>query len=67
MKGVTPLLRATDLPADPKVYPGPLATPVEQTFFWAYDRPKQRGSRSRGAASARPLATMTTTGAWRTS
>jgi len=48
MKGVTPLLRATDLPADPKVFPSPLATPLEQTFFWAYDRPKQRGSKIQG-------------------
>jgi type 1 glutamine amidotransferase len=48
MKGVTPLLRATDLPSDPKVFPGPLATPLEQTFVWAYDRPKQRGTKVQG-------------------
>ncbi|NUQ29894.1 MAG: hypothetical protein HOQ35_15460 [Acidobacteriaceae bacterium] len=48
MSGITPLLRATGLPADPKVFPGPLATPFEQTFFWAYDRPKQPGSKVQG-------------------
>jgi hypothetical protein len=35
--GVTPLLRVPELPADPKVYPGPLADPKDQITMWAYD------------------------------
>lgn len=48
LTGVTPLMRAIDLPADPNIYPGPPATPLEQTFFWAYDRPRHRGSKVQG-------------------
>ena len=48
LRGITPLLRAPELPADPAVYPGPLATPIEQTSVWAYYRPTHHG-RSIGA------------------
>ena len=46
--GITPLLRVPELPADPKVYPGPLADPKDQVTMWAYDRPGGAG-RSIGA------------------
>jgi type 1 glutamine amidotransferase len=47
-EGITPLLRVPELPADPKVYPGPLADPKDQVTMWAYDRPQANG-RSIGA------------------
>jgi type 1 glutamine amidotransferase len=46
--GVTPLLRVPELPADPKVFPGPLAGPKEQVTVWAYDRPKTPGAKIAG-------------------
>jgi type 1 glutamine amidotransferase len=46
--GVTPLLRVPELPADPKVYPGPLADPKDQVTMWAYDRPRVAGSKETG-------------------
>lgn len=47
-QGVTPLLRVPELPADPKVFPGPLAGPNEQVTVWAYDRPKVPGAKIAG-------------------
>jgi type 1 glutamine amidotransferase len=46
--GVTPLLRVPELPADPKVYPGPLADPKDQVTMWAYNRPRVAGSKETG-------------------
>jgi type 1 glutamine amidotransferase len=46
--GVTPLLRVPELPADPKVFPGPLAGPQEQVTVWAYDRPRAEGAKIAG-------------------
>jgi type 1 glutamine amidotransferase len=46
--GITPLLRIPELPADPKVFPGPLATPAEQVTVWAYDRPRGAGNKIAG-------------------
>jgi type 1 glutamine amidotransferase len=46
--GITPLLRVPELPADPKVYPGPLADPKDQVTMWAYDRPRVAGSKEAG-------------------
>jgi len=46
--GVTPLLRIPELPADPEVYPGPLADPKDQITMWAYDRPRAAGSKEAG-------------------
>ncbi len=46
--GITPLLRVPELPADPKVFPGPLAGPKDQVTMWAYDRPPAPGSKMAG-------------------
>ncbi len=46
--GVTPLLRVPELPADPKIYPGPPADPKDQVTMWAYDRPRAAGSKEAG-------------------
>jgi type 1 glutamine amidotransferase len=46
--GITPLLRAPDLPADPKVYPGPPADAKDQVTIWAYDRPRVAKSKEAG-------------------
>jgi type 1 glutamine amidotransferase len=46
--GITPLLRIPELPADPKVFPGPLAGPEDQVTMWAYDRPAVPGNKVRG-------------------
>jgi type 1 glutamine amidotransferase len=46
--GITPLLRVPELPADPKVFPGPLAGPKDQVTMWAYDRPKPEGAKITG-------------------
>jgi type 1 glutamine amidotransferase len=43
--GITPLLRVPELPADPKVFPGPLANPEEQVTVWAYERPLVAGNK----------------------
>ena len=47
-QGITPLLRVPELPADPKVFPGPLAGPREQVVSWAFDRPKAPGAKTAG-------------------
>jgi type 1 glutamine amidotransferase len=44
--GITPLLRVPELPADPKVFPGPLAGPKDQVTMWAYDRPPAPGCKT---------------------
>ena len=46
--GITPLLRVPELPADPKVFPGPLAGPEDQIVMWAYDRPNVTHSKVAG-------------------
>ncbi len=46
--GVSPLLRIPELPADPKVFPGPLADAKDQVVMWAYDRPRVGGSKEAG-------------------
>ncbi len=46
--GITPLLRIPELPADPRVFPGPLAGPKDQVTMWAYDRPPAPGSKTAG-------------------
>jgi type 1 glutamine amidotransferase len=46
--GVIPLLRIPELPADPKVFPGPPAEPKEQVTVWAYDRPRIPGNKVAG-------------------
>ena len=51
-QGVTPLVRVPELPADPKVFPGPLAGPKEQVTSWAYDRPKAPGAKIAGRSVA---------------
>ena len=43
-KNVTPLLRAPNLPLDPKVETGPLAAPKDQIAVWAFKR--EHGARS---------------------
>lgn len=51
-QGITPLLRVPELPADPRVFPGPLAGPKDQVTMWAFDRPSggnKAGGRSIGA------------------
>ncbi len=50
--GVTPLLRVPELPADPKVFPGPLAGPEDQMTMWAYCRPNPDGSKGPGRSIA---------------
>jgi type 1 glutamine amidotransferase len=47
-QGITPLLRVPELPADPKVFPGPLAGPEDQVVMWAWDRPNSAGNKVAG-------------------
>ena len=51
-QGIMPLLRIPELPADPKVYPGPLAGPEDQVVMWAYDRPNLAGNKMAGRSVA---------------
>jgi len=51
-QGITPLLRVPELPADPKVFPGPLAGPEDQIVMWAYDRPNPAGNKVAGRSVA---------------
>ena len=50
--GITPLLRVPELPADPKVFPGPLAGAKDQVTMWAYCRPDSSGNKSYGRSIA---------------
>ena len=47
-QGITPLLRIPELPADPRVFPGPLAGPQDQVTMWAFDRPGKGSSKTGG-------------------
>ena len=51
-QGITPLLRVPELPADPKVFPGPLAGPKDQVTMWAYDRPNPANNKIAGRSIA---------------